>query len=89
MNPIATAIRLAGGPAAVAQLLGLSTQAVCFYRDGRRALPPQYAATVEKAGGCVVRRWEMFPQTWHRIWPELIDTEGAPDVPTQEVRDAA
>lgn len=33
------------------------------------------------------RRWHLLPDCWHRIWPELIGTEGAPAVP--EVRDAA
>ena len=40
----------------------------------------------------VATRFELFPNTWHRIWPDLIGTEGAPEVPTtqaQEARDAA
>lgn len=36
-----------------------------------------------------VRRWDLRPADWHRIWPELIGAEGAPVLPTEEVRDAA
>lgn len=28
-----------------------------------------------------VRRWELRPDDWYRIWPELIGAEGAPSVP--------
>lgn len=33
-----------------------------------------------------VRRWDLRPDDWHRIWPELIGAEGAPGVP--EAREA-
>lgn len=34
-----------------------------------------------------VRRWDLCPRDWHRHWPELCESEGAPDVP--EVQHAA
>lgn len=40
----------------------------------------------------VATRFELFPTTWHRIWPDLIGVEGAPPIPAandQESRDAA
>jgi DNA-binding transcriptional regulator YdaS (Cro superfamily) len=98
MDAMSKAIQAAGGPSKAARCLGLTAQALCFYRDGKRAFPPEHAASLERAGGYRVRRWELFPQDWHRIWPELIGAEGAPEVPepvTQpgaldaEVRDAA
>jgi hypothetical protein len=90
MNAVARAIDAVGGPTLVARSLGGSVQAWCFYRDGKRAFPHKHAAPLEKAGGYKVRRWEMFPHDWHRIWPELIGTPGAPTVPAGEVvRDAA
>ncbi len=78
MNAIALAIERAGGSAKVAVLMGCSVQAVCFYRDGKRTFPVQHGAALEAASG--VRRWEMWPQDWHRIWPELIGADGAPPV---------
>jgi DNA-binding transcriptional regulator YdaS (Cro superfamily) len=41
---------------------------------------------IEQATGGAVRRWDLRPDDWHRIWPELVGTDGAPAV---EVRDAA
>lgn len=87
MDPIYRAIELAGGPSKVAALLGCSVQAVSFYRNAKRRFPVEYCATLSDASG--VPRWEMRPDDWHRIWPELIGHEGAPTPQPQEARDAA
>jgi DNA-binding transcriptional regulator YdaS (Cro superfamily) len=51
---------------------------------------PQLAVGIEQATTRAVRRWDLRPDDWHRIWPELIGAEGAPAVPVpEEVRDAA
>ena len=47
------------------------------------------AVELERATAGAVRRWDLRPTDWHRIWPELIGTEGAPAVPAEEARDAA
>lgn len=82
MNAIQLAISKAGGPTKVARLIEKSVQAACFYRDGERSFPIEHGATLEAASG--VKRWEMWPDTWHKIWPELIGTHGAPAVPATE-----
>lgn len=64
--------------------MGVTPQAVAFWRDGKRGLPERLAARLETATGCVVRRWDMFPLDWHRIWPELVGTPGAPEVPEHD-----
>ena len=46
-------------------------------------------AMLSGVGTFIVAKRVRRPTIWRRIWPELIDTEGAPAVPTQEVRDAA
>jgi DNA-binding transcriptional regulator YdaS (Cro superfamily) len=79
MTPTQRAIEACGGPAKVAALLGVSVQAACFYRDGKRPLPVKCGATVEAASG--VKRWELWPDEWHRIWPELVGAKGAPPIP--------
>lgn len=79
MTSLATAIEEAGGPTKVAALLGVSPQAVCFWRDGKRQFPVEHCAALD--GMTSVRRWDLRPNDWHRIWPELVDTPGAPDVP--------
>jgi DNA-binding transcriptional regulator YdaS (Cro superfamily) len=44
---------------------------------------------IERATQGAVRRWDLRPDDWHRIWPELIGAEGAPAVASEEARDAA
>jgi DNA-binding transcriptional regulator YdaS (Cro superfamily) len=89
MTALAKAIDEIGGPTKVAGLLGVSAQAVCFWRDGKRQFPVEHCAVLDSL--TTVRRWHLRPDDWHRIWPELIGSEGAPPVPAeqQEVRDAA
>jgi len=79
MSPIEVAVERVGGPTKLAGVLGVSAQAVCFWRDGKRRLPVEFCATIERESA--VRRWDLRPEDWHRIWPELIGAEGAPGVP--------
>ena len=78
-SPIAAAIRLAGGPAAVARQLGCTVQAVCFWRDGDRALPVEHGAALEALTGGEVTRRDMWPTTWHHVWPELREAQQPTD----------
>lgn len=89
MNPVQTAIELLGGPAATAGILGVSVQAVCFWRDGRRRFPVEHCSTIERETAMRIRRWDLRPDDWHRIWPELIGAEGAPAVPAPEPAERA
>jgi DNA-binding transcriptional regulator YdaS (Cro superfamily) len=84
MQAINQAIEKAGGPSRLAALLGVTTQAVCFWRDGKRSVPTDKMAEIEKACGFAVMRWHLRPDDWHRIWPELVGTEGAPSLPTTQ-----
>jgi hypothetical protein len=49
---------------------------------GLRPCNPELAVSIERESGGVMRRWYTRPDDWHRIWPELIGSEGAP--PTSE-----
>lgn len=81
-----------GGTGPLARRLGVAPASVSEWRAkgipaGRRI---ELGAAIEKAVG--IPRWQQRPNDWHRIWPELVGTEGAPPVPAdqpQEVRDAA
>jgi DNA-binding transcriptional regulator YdaS (Cro superfamily) len=46
-----------------------------------RAPSPENCVAIEQATGGVVMRWDLRPDDWHRIWPELIGAEGAPATP--------
>lgn len=78
---VARAIQLAGGPAQVARSLGLSTQTVCFYRDGERRLNTDHGAALEALAGGKVTRQQMWPNSWQRIWPELATAANTDDQP--------
>ena len=78
-----------GRMAKVAGRAGLAPAYLSQIANGRRPIPAQHAAALERECEFHVRRWAMFPDSWHRIWPELVGTEGAPPIPTDEARDAA
>jgi DNA-binding transcriptional regulator YdaS (Cro superfamily) len=48
---------------------------------GIRPCGPELAVAVERESKGRVRRWDLRPDDWYRIWPELIDTDGAPAIP--------
>lgn len=71
MTPIQKAISLIGGPAATSKVVGMSTQTVCFWRDGLRCVPTEKMALIERACGGAVTRKDLRPMDWHVVWPEL------------------
>lgn len=84
MNAISLAIQGAGGPAKVARECGVSVQAVCFWRDGRRALPAEHSITLEKMNEGRIRCEQMLPDV---DWAYLRSTQPqavTASTPTQE-----
>lgn len=81
-----------GGVGGFARRIGISRvylAQLAARQDGREP-SPQMCVVIERESERRVRRWSLRPNDWHLIWPELIGTEGAPDVPAAvEVRDAA
>lgn len=57
--------------------------------NGYRPCAPELAVSIERESARAVRRWDVRPEDWYRIWPELIGTEGAPAVPTPDAQPAA
>lgn len=78
---VARAIAAGGGPAKVARKLGVSTQTVCFYRDGKRKLRAEHGAAIELLAGGAVTRQQLWPTSWPQIWPELTDAPAGQGVP--------
>lgn len=56
---------------------------------GSRRVPLEHCAALERATHGAFRRWEHYPNDWHRIWPELVGTEGAPEPIVGEQQEAA
>ena len=90
MSPIARAIQHFGNQSALAAALGVRQPTVSEWLRGDRPVPIERCTAIEQASSGAVRRWDLRPDDWHRIWPELIGAEGAPEAPTlaTEVSDA-
>jgi DNA-binding transcriptional regulator YdaS (Cro superfamily) len=74
-------IETLGGITAVANRLGIKPPSVSgWIADGKNGIPEgrliELGADIERAG--LHRRWDLRPNDWHVIWPELIGTKGAP-----------
>ena len=72
-----------GRAASVAASVGIAPGYLSQIANGARPAPAEKCPAIEQACGDMVRRWDLRPHDWHRIWPELIGTDGAPDVPVQ------
>lgn len=73
----------------LAERCGVGQQYLYQCITGRRAMRPEEAVRVERESGKRLRRWDLRPSDWHRIWPELVGTEGAPPVPDPQPEKAA
>jgi DNA-binding transcriptional regulator YdaS (Cro superfamily) len=78
-----------GRGARLAEAMGVSPAFVSQIVMRSRPAPAEHCVVIERESGGAVRRWEVRPSDWHRIWPELIGAEGAPRLPTLEARNAA
>jgi len=52
-------------------------------------VPIKHAVAIERLTDRRVMRWDLRPQDWHDIWPELAVIEGAPMPPISATADAA
>lgn len=57
---------------------------VSQWASGIKAVAVERCVPLEDATAGAVRRWDLRPDDWHRIWPELKGADGAPDVPLPE-----
>jgi DNA-binding transcriptional regulator YdaS (Cro superfamily) len=64
----------------LAAVAGISEAYLYQCLTGRRDMGPAEARRVENVTGGELMRWHLCQKTWHRIWPELADAEGAPEV---------
>lgn len=66
-----------GNLADVARTIGAPSGNVSEWASGSRNTPAKFGAAIERATGGQVTRQELFPDTWARIWPELVPVGGA------------
>lgn len=48
---------------------------------GIKSCATDLAVNIERESAMQVRRWELRPDDWHKHWPELIGSDGAPSIP--------
>lgn len=79
-----------GGKVALAETLGISS--VYLFQlaagQGGRQPSPELCVRLEAITERHVRRWDLRPNDWHLIWPELIGSDGAPAVADEEPQKA-
>jgi DNA-binding transcriptional regulator YdaS (Cro superfamily) len=68
-----------GRTSTLAKQLDVSPAYLYQMATGRRPVQPELAPEIEKHTGLQVRRWDLRPDDWHRIWPELRNETGAPE----------
>ena len=77
-HPIDSAADVVGSQAALAGTLGVTRAAVNQWKTLGRRVPVEHCTQIEQATAGQVRRSHLRPDDWHRIWPELIGSPGAP-----------
>jgi DNA-binding transcriptional regulator YdaS (Cro superfamily) len=82
-TPLNRATQAAGGVTALARLMGVQKQLIVSWRT--RGVPVERCAQLEAETGRAVMRWDLRPDDWHRIWPELVGMPGAPKIPSRGV----
>lgn len=79
---IKTYVAERGAMAVLAKKLNVSHAFLWQLVNGRRSVSAERATQIEIATDGKVRRWDLRPTDWHRVWPELVGVDGAPPVPT-------
>ena len=74
-----------GAASALARDLGISRVYLSQLaaRQDDRVPSPELCVLIERACARRVMRWNLRPDDWHLIWPELIGADGAPAVPSE------
>lgn len=86
MEAATRAVANFGTQQALADALGVTQPTVSQWVRDERPVPTRFCALIERhptnlAAERPVMRWDLRPDDWSLIWPELIGAEGAPAVP--------
>lgn len=79
-HPIRRAGRIVGSVAALGRKVGVKKAAAHQWLKDR-SVPIKHCGPIEEATGGAVMRWELRPDDWYVIWPELVTRKGSPEVP--------
>jgi DNA-binding transcriptional regulator YdaS (Cro superfamily) len=78
-----------GEAARIARELGVRPVVVSRWQSGAKPIPTDRCAMLERVTGNRVMRWDLRPQDWQSIWPELVGADGAPCAEREVSSDAA
>jgi DNA-binding transcriptional regulator YdaS (Cro superfamily) len=84
-DPIYKAASEFGSLAKFAKLIGVSKQLMNHWANGSQPVPIPYCPLIECVSKGSVMRWDLRPNDWWLIWPELKDRADSPPLPTEEV----
>lgn len=66
----------------LAEKVGVNAATLYQALTGKGAgFSPKECVRIERDSEFELRRWDLRPGDWYENWPELIGTDGAPDVP--------
>lgn len=51
--------------------------------DAGRRPGAAYCSAIQAATDRAVMRWDLRPEDWHRIWPEMVGAQDAPPIPVK------
>lgn len=77
MSPLDRAIEAVGGASLLARMVGVTQSAPSMWR-ARGAVPIERCVAIERATDGKVMRWDLRPDDWRDIWPELAERPDAP-----------
>ena len=77
------AVQHCGGVTKLATALDLRQSVVSNWRARESVIDAVYCTAIDAMPDSPVRRWDLRPDDWHRIWPELVGTEGSPVLPEE------
>lgn len=73
-----------GLAASLAERLGVSQSYLSQMTGGIAPISPERCVAIEQATDGAVMRWDLRPDDWHLIWPELKKRKDAPKPKTVE-----
>lgn len=68
-----------------ARKMGRSPSQVYHWKVGLKPVPLELCTVFEAASNGLVMRWDLRPDDWHLIWPELKKRKDAPKVEAAHV----
>jgi DNA-binding transcriptional regulator YdaS (Cro superfamily) len=69
---------LRGAASALAAAIAAPPALVSQWANGTRPVAPERCVAIERATHGAVMRWDLRPNDWRDIWPELAERPDAP-----------